>query len=67
MRAKSSGRRSGGQLALPFGSIEMSAEHLRSAYERSRLDVPFEAAMALPHLRICLRNLALSSGRRRPR
>lgn len=67
MHAKSSGRRSGGQLALPLGSVEMPVEHLRSAYERARLSVPFEAAMALPHLRICLRNLALSSGLRRPR
>lgn len=57
-------KRCAGQLDLPFGSIEVSMERLRSAYERSRLKLPFESALALPHLRICLRNVALASSRR---
>lgn len=67
MRSKRTNGRNGGQLALPFGSIDVPVERLRLVYERSRLKLPFESALALPHLRICLRNVVLASSRRRAR
>lgn len=50
------------QLVLPIGVTEVPESALLSAYRRCRLVVPFEQALALPHLRICLRNVALGLG-----
>lgn len=61
---KANSRRNAGQLALPFGSVEVPLERLRSVYEGSRLNLSFEQVLALPHLRICLRNVVLARCRR---
>lgn len=50
-----------GQLDLPIGIIEVSEKMLRAAYEHCHLRVPFETAVQIKPLEICLRNAALSA------
>lgn len=49
------------QLDLPIGIIEVSEEMLRAAYGHCHLRIPFEMAVQIKPLEICLRNAALSA------
>lgn len=53
------------QLALPLGQTEPPEPVLRAAWERCRLRQGFEEAMRLPHLRICIRHVALALAKQR--
>jgi hypothetical protein len=53
------------QLALPIGKVEVPEHLLRAAYERSRLQIGFDQAMALTHFRIGLKRLALTMIKRK--
>jgi hypothetical protein len=53
------------QLALPIGKVEVPEHLLRAAYERSRLQIGFDQAMALTHFRICFKRLALARLKRK--
>lgn len=56
-----------GQAALGLECTEPPLALMREAYERCRLRVSFERALDTPHLHTCLRNVALSLGRRKSR
>jgi len=53
------------QLALPLESrTESEPDLLRRAWVRSRIRVPYQLAMRVPALVICLRNIAAAESRR---
>jgi len=55
------------QLSLPLDAERAEEPTVRSAWARSRIDLPFEIAMRSRALAICLRNYAESLGTRRER
>lgn len=52
------------QLALPLPPAAAEESLLRHAWRRARLPLPFEAAMQVPALAICLRCLGEAQARR---
>ncbi len=55
------------QLALPLESRTESESNLRHAWARSRMRVPYDVAIRVPALVICLRNIAAAEARRKIR
>jgi len=56
------------QLALPLESrTESEPDLLRGAWVRSRIRVPYQLAIRVPALVICLRNIAAAETRRKIR
>ena len=53
------------QLALPLESRTESESGLRRAWTRSRMRVPYDMAIRVPALVICLRNIAAAEARRK--
>ena len=56
-----------GQLALPLEPRAEPDSALRHAWARTRLNVPFQVAIHVPALAICLRNMAAAETRRKIR
>lgn len=52
------------QKRLPLEIVELPETAMRAAFDRCRLGISFERAMADRGIRICLRNLAVSSMRK---
>lgn len=57
----------GRQLALPLESRTEFESALRDAWAHTRLRVPFQVAIHVPALAICLRNIAAAETRRKIR
>ena len=55
------------QLALPLESRTEFESGLRRAWTRSRMRVPYDLAIRVPALVICLRNIAAAEARRKVR
>ena len=55
------------QLALPLESRTEFESGLRRAWTRSRMRVPYDMAIRVPALVICLRNIAAAEARRKIR
>lgn len=55
------------QLALPLESRTEFELGLRRAWTRSRMRVPYDMAIRVPALVICLRNIAAAEARRKIR
>ena len=55
------------QLALPLDSRTESESGLRGAWARSHMRVPYDVALRVPALVICLRNIAAAEARRKIR
>ena len=55
------------QLALPLEPRAESESALRDAWSHSRLRVPYQVAIHVPALAICLRNIAAAETRRKMR
>jgi len=53
------------QLALPLESRTEPESGLRRAWARSRMRVPYDVAIRVPALVICLRNIAAAEARRK--
>lgn len=55
------------QFSLALGEVEPPEGLMRAAYERERrwLKSGFEEVMQVPHLRICLKHLAMLAARGR--
>lgn len=52
------------QLALQLGQVDPPEHLLRTAWERSRLKISFEEAMAVYHFRISLKHVAMAIARK---
>jgi hypothetical protein len=55
------------QLALPLEPRAEADSALRHAWARTRLTVPYQVAIHVPALAICLRNMAAAETRRKVR
>jgi hypothetical protein len=55
------------QLALPLEPRAEADSALRHAWARTRLNVPYQVAIHVPALAICLRNMAAAEMRRKIR
>lgn len=55
------------QLALPLETRTEFESGLRRAWTRSRMRVPYDMAIRVPALVICLRNIAAAEARRKIR
>ena len=55
------------QLALPLEPRAESESALRDALSRTRLRVPYQVAIHVPAIAICLRNIAAAETRRKVR
>jgi hypothetical protein len=55
------------QLALPLETGSDPESALKHAWSRTRLQVPFDVAIHVPALAICLRNMAAAEKRRQLR
>jgi hypothetical protein len=55
------------QLALPLEPRAEVDSALRNAWARTRLSVPYQVAIHVPALAICLRNIAAAETRRKMR
>ena len=55
------------QLALPLEPVAEPESALKHAWSGTRLRVPYDVAIHVPALAICLRNIAAAENRRRIR
>jgi hypothetical protein len=55
------------QLALPLDPRMDADSALRNAWARTRLNIPYQVAIHVPALAICLRNMAAAETRRKIR
>jgi len=55
------------QLALPLETGPEPESALKHAWSHTRLRIPFDVAIHVPALAICLRNMAAAENRRRIR
>ncbi len=55
------------QLALPLDTGPEPESALKHAWSHTRLRIPFDVAIHVPALAICLRNMAAAENRRRIR
>jgi hypothetical protein len=55
------------QLALPLETGAITESALKHAWSSTRLRVPYDVAIHVPALAICLRNIAVAESRRKTR